>query len=210
MAASPSGKADKRLAFAGRELTGVGRDGIAVGVIPRVTQAGRESLHLVVSKCVFLPFGLLVPLGWGQTGAIGEVELPQTVGSDHPERVGLAGGGERQSANLGSGQTAFGQPFDQSHGDTAAHLEGTSQRLYGRRVTADGGVVELLHGVFQPDPLSDPEDPEHSANEAKAGPGQQRGGPDEEREANEGNDWVCRLSLLLEHADNLEVVLQIF
>ena len=132
------------------------------------------------------------------------------MGANHAKGVGFAGRSQRKATALSSSQAAFGQLFDQPHGDTAANLETAGQRFHRGWMTAHRGVVELLHCVFQPHPFGNPEDLDHSADETPARPGQQRGGPDEEREADEGNDWIGRLSLLLEHADNLEVVLQIF
>ena len=74
-----------------------------------------------------------------------------------------------------------------------------------RTGTARSGDVDIYY-----EDMGEPTDPEDSADDAKAWPGQQRGDPEEGRKADEGNNWIGRLSLQLEHADNLEIVLQIF
>ena len=129
-------------------------DRIAVRVVGRVAELGRDPRLEVLGEDVLERLGLLVHAVPRHPEVLGEVELEQPVVAQHLERDALAGGGERDPAvgRVGD-EPLLGELLDHAarrrgghaeprgevvRGDAGSGLEALLQRVDGLRVVLDG------------------------------------------------------------------------
>jgi len=132
----------------------------------------------------------VVPFGWGDTGAIRQIALPETVAPQHPQRLHAPRRRQRKTRPVGPDQPECVEARHQPDRMRARNLERTGEALGRAKGSLVLAVVEVLERVLDPRPLSQPEHPCDARQYASLRPEHQRKRYREKREYGQCKDRV--------------------